>query len=56
MLSDCWGVNDGVLLQMGLLFVRDRGGISHSPLEHVADEDIAAAAVALYVYLQKELL
>ena len=42
--------------QMGLLFVRDRGGISHSPLEHVADEDIAAAAAALYVYLQKELL
>ena len=44
------------LLQMGLLFVRDRAGISHSPLEYVAEEDIAAAAVALYVYLQKELL
>ncbi|EIE22792.1 amidase [Coccomyxa subellipsoidea C-169] len=44
------------ITKMGLLFVRDRRGISHSPLEYVADEDIAAAAVALYVYLQKELL
>ncbi|BDA45622.1 probable allantoate deiminase [Coccomyxa sp. Obi] len=44
------------ITKMGLLFVRDRGGISHSPLEYVADEDMAAAAAALYVYLQKELL
>ena len=41
--------------QMGMLFVRDRGGISHSPLEFVAAEDIAAAAAALYMYLRKEL-
>lgn len=43
-----------LFLQMGMLFVRDRGGISHSPQESVADEDIAAAAAALYNYLQKE--
>ena len=41
--------------QMGMLFVRDRGGISHSPLEFVAAEDIAAAAAALYMYLRDEL-
>ena len=45
----------GVMLpQMGMLFVRDRGGISHSPLEFVADEDIAAAGAALYMYLNSE--
>ena len=43
-------------MQMGMLFVRDRGGISHSPLEYVAPEDIAAAAAALYMYLRKEML
>ena len=34
--------------------MRDRGGISHSPLEYVADEDIAAASAALYMYLKNE--
>ena len=43
-------------MQMGMLFVRDRGGISHSPLEFVAPEDIAAAAAALYMYLRNEML
>jgi hypothetical protein len=43
-------------VQMGMLFVRDRGGISHSPLEFVAPEDIAAAAAALYMYLREEML
>lgn len=42
-------------VQMGMLFVRDRGGISHSPLEFVAAEDIAAAAAALYMHLRKDL-
>ena len=42
-------------MQMGMLFVRDRGGISHSPLEHVAGEDIAAAGAALYMYLKNEI-
>ncbi|CAK0782730.1 hypothetical protein CVIRNUC_005925 [Coccomyxa viridis] len=44
------------ITKMGMLFVRDRGGISHSPLEYVAPEDIAAAAAALYMYLRKEML
>ncbi len=52
--GDCF-VLDGVMVpQMGMLFVRDRGGISHSPLEFVADEDIAAAGAALYMYLNAE--
>ena len=36
---------------MGMLFVRCRGGVSHSPLEHVEPEDVAAASAALYHYL-----
>jgi allantoate deiminase len=41
---------------MVMLFVRDRGGVSHSPLEYVAPQDVAAAAAALAVYLQDQLL
>ncbi len=33
-----------------------RGGISHSPQEHVAPDDVAAATAALYRYLQREAL
>jgi hypothetical protein len=39
------------LLQMGMMFVRCRGGVSHSPLEHVEPLDIAAATSALYHYI-----
>ena len=37
--------------RMGMVFVRCRGGVSHSPLEHVEPEDVAAAAAALYHYI-----
>jgi len=33
-----------------------RDGISHSPLEYVSPEDVAAATATLYQYLRKELL
>lgn len=33
-----------------------RGGVSHSPLEHVSPDDVAAAAATLYRYLRKQLL
>ena len=36
---------------MGMLFVRCRGGVSHSPLEHVEPDDVAAASAALYHYI-----
>ncbi|KAL4857117.1 Allantoate deiminase 2 [Chlorella vulgaris] len=42
--------------KMGMLFVRCRDGISHSPLEHVHPDDVAAAAATLYRYLRKQLL
>ena len=48
-------MNMAAAVQMGMLFVRDRGGISHSPLEFVAAEDIAAAAAALYMHLRTDL-
>lgn len=33
-----------------------RGGISHSPQEHVAPDDVAAATAALHRYLRREAL
>lgn len=43
--------------QVGMVFVRcGNNGISHSPLEYVAPEDVAAVTVALYKYLEKELI
>ena len=39
------------IARMGMLFVRCRGGVSHSPLEHVEPEDVAAASAALYHYI-----
>ncbi|EFN53618.1 hypothetical protein CHLNCDRAFT_53494 [Chlorella variabilis] len=42
--------------KMGMLFVRCRDGISHSPLEHVTPDDVAAATATLYRYLRKHLL
>jgi allantoate deiminase len=41
---------------MAMLFVRCQGGISHSPQEFVAQEDVAAAVAALYTFFQQELL
>lgn len=42
-------------VQIGMIFVRCREGISHSSLEHVDDPDIAAATAALYFYLSNHL-
>lgn len=33
-----------------------RDGISHSPLEYVSPDDVAAATATLYQYLRRELL
>lgn len=38
-------------VQIGMLFVRCRGGISHSPMESVSEEDVGRAASALFTYL-----
>ncbi|GFR47399.1 hypothetical protein Agub_g9116 [Astrephomene gubernaculifera] len=37
--------------RMGMMFVRCRGGVSHSPLEHVEPVDVAASSAALSAYL-----
>ncbi|EFJ50254.1 hypothetical protein VOLCADRAFT_58608, partial [Volvox carteri f. nagariensis] len=37
--------------KMGMMFVRCRGGVSHSPLEHVEPEDVTASTAALAAYL-----
>ncbi len=38
-------------MQMAMVFVRCRGGVSHSPLESVLPDDVAAATAALAQYL-----
>ncbi|XP_048229005.1 allantoate deiminase 2 isoform X2 [Ricinus communis] len=40
------------LTKVGMLFVRCRGGISHSPAEHVMDDDIWAAGLAIVAFLE----
>ncbi|XP_019439323.1 PREDICTED: allantoate deiminase-like isoform X1 [Lupinus angustifolius] len=40
------------LTKVGMLFLRCRGGISHSPEEHVLDNDIWAAGLALLSFLE----
>ncbi|XP_016475827.1 allantoate deiminase 2 [Nicotiana tabacum] len=40
------------LTKVGMLFVRCRGGISHSPAEHVLDDDIWAAGMAVLTFLE----
>ncbi|KAG2687946.1 hypothetical protein I3760_09G072500 [Carya illinoinensis] len=40
------------LTQVGMLFVRCRGGVSHSPAEHVLDDDVWAAGLALLAFLE----
>lgn len=37
------------------MFVRCTGGISHSPEEHVLDDDIWAAGLALHSFLESDL-
>lgn len=44
------------LCQVGMLFVRCRGGISHSPEEHVLDDDVWAAGLAILSYLETHVI
>ena len=37
---------------VGMLFVRCRDGVSHSPLEHAEPEDVAFAGRVLWKYLK----
>ena len=37
---------------MGMLFVRCRGGISHSPEELVPDDDVWAAGLAILSFVE----
>ncbi|BBN02124.1 allantoate deiminase [Marchantia polymorpha subsp. ruderalis] len=43
------------LTKVGIMFVRCTGGISHSPEEHVLDDDIWAAGLALHSFLESDL-
>ncbi|XP_073157674.1 allantoate deiminase 2 isoform X1 [Henckelia pumila] len=40
------------LTKVGMLFVRCRGGVSHSPSEHVSDDDVWAASMAVLSFLE----
>ncbi|VFQ71948.1 unnamed protein product [Cuscuta campestris] len=40
------------LTKVGMLFVRCRGGVSHSPAEHVLDDDVWAAGTAVLAFLE----
>ncbi|KAK6240317.1 hypothetical protein SCA6_005706 [Theobroma cacao] len=40
------------LTKVGMLFVRCRGGISHSPEEHVSDDDVWTAGLAILAFLE----
>ncbi|GLJ39369.1 hypothetical protein SUGI_0803960 [Cryptomeria japonica] len=41
------------LTKVGMLFVRCTGGISHSPAEHVLEDDIWAASLSLLAFVQE---
>uniref|UniRef100_A0A2P2L3M0 allantoate deiminase n=1 Tax=Rhizophora mucronata TaxID=61149 RepID=A0A2P2L3M0_RHIMU len=43
------------LTKVGMLFVRCRGGISHSPAENVLDDDVWAAGWAILAFLENHL-
>ncbi|KAJ4899855.1 Allantoate deiminase [Raphanus sativus] len=43
------------LTKVGMLFVRNRGGISHSPAEHVLDDDVGAAGLAILEFLESQM-
>ncbi|KAL5539657.1 hypothetical protein UlMin_044815 [Ulmus minor] len=43
------------LTKVGMLFVRCRGGISHSPAEHVMDDDVWASGLALLSFIETQL-
>jgi allantoate deiminase len=41
------------LTKVGMVFVRCRGGVSHSPEEHVAEDDVWAAGLALLRFVDQ---
>ncbi|KAL1133679.1 hypothetical protein V6Z11_A12G055700 [Gossypium hirsutum] len=43
------------LTKVGMLFVRCRGGISHSPEEHVLEDDVWAAGLAVLAFLESHM-
>lgn len=43
------------LTKVGMLFVRCRGGVSHSPEEHVLEDDVWAAGLAMLAFLETHL-
>ncbi|OMO91902.1 Peptidase M20 [Corchorus olitorius] len=43
------------LTKVGMLFVRCRGGISHSPEEHVLDDDVWTAGLAILAFLESHM-
>ncbi|GMH20494.1 hypothetical protein Nepgr_022335 [Nepenthes gracilis] len=43
------------LTKVGMLFVRCRGGISHSPAEHVLNDDVWAAGLAILSFLETQI-
>lgn len=43
------------LEQVGMLFVRCRGGISHSPEEHVLDDDVWASGLAILAFIETQM-
>ncbi|CAL5346657.1 unnamed protein product [Camellia sinensis] len=43
------------LTKVGMLFVRCRGGISHSPAEYVSDDDVWAAGLAILAFLETQM-
>ncbi|KAK6916975.1 Peptidase M20 [Dillenia turbinata] len=43
------------ITRVGMLFVRCRGGISHSPEEHVLEDDIWAAGLAVLAFLETQM-
>jgi allantoate deiminase len=44
------------LTKVGMVFVRCRGGVSHSPEEHVAEDDVWAAGLALLRFLDQNVV
>lgn len=42
------------LTKVGMLFVRCRGGVSHSPEESVLDDDVWAAGLALLRFVEHQ--
>ncbi|XP_052201339.1 allantoate deiminase 1 isoform X2 [Diospyros lotus] len=43
------------LTKVGMIFVRCRGGVSHSPAEHVSNDDVWAAGLAILSFLESQL-